>query len=207
MIEVHHLNHSRSQRILWLLEELSLPYKIIPWERDKKTSLAPKGLRDIHPLGKSPVLKDGSIVLAESGAIIEDLLERYDTAHAYSPELPDDKRRYRYFLHYAEGSLMSPLLLKLVLTRMGPFGLPARPYVNGQLKLHLQFLEDELAHRSYFAGDAFSAADIQMWFPVDAALGKGTGHPRLRAFCERMRARPAYQRAIVRGGPFSLLPR
>jgi glutathione S-transferase len=207
MIEVHHLNHSRSQRILWLLEELDLPYQIVPWERDKRTSLAPKGLRRIHALGKSPVVKDGEIVLAESGAIIDDLLERYDGKDLFSPTSPDDKRRYRYFLHYAEGSLMSPLLLKLVLTRMGPFGLPARPYVNGQLKLHLQFLEDELAQRPHFAGEAFSAADVQMWFPVEAAVGKSTSHPRLQAFCERMRARPAFQRALGRGGPFSLSPR
>ena len=207
MIEVHHLNNSRSQRVLWLLEELEVPYQVIRYQRDKKTMLAPKELRAIHPLGKSPVVKDEETVIAESGAIIEYLVERYGNGRLVPAPGSPERLRYRYWLHYAEGSLMPPLLLKLVVIKLGILGLPARRYVNGQLKVHLRFLESELETRPYFAGAEFSAADIQMSFPLEAAMaraGLDASYPRLRALHERLVARPAYQRALVTGGPFSM---
>jgi len=222
MITVHHLDKSRSQRVLWLLEELQLTYTVVRYERDEKTMLAPAALRKVHPLGKSPVVVDDGQVLAESGAIIDYLVERYDTVHALAPSPGTPEHlRYRYWLHYAEGSLMPPLLLSLVFSRLRQAPMPffARPiargiadkalasYVGPQVKLHLDHLEQALGQSAWFAGDDFSAADVQMSFPVQAAAARARldGRPLLAAWLERIQARPAYQRALAQGGPFDLL--
>jgi glutathione S-transferase len=205
LIKVHHLNNSRSQRVLWLLEEIGLDYEVIRYQRDAKTMLAPSSLRRIHPLGKSPIIEDGSLRLAETGAIVDYLVDRYGKALA--PAQGDEACwRHRYWLHYAEGSLMPPLLLKLVVNRLGLFGWAARRYVDGQIKLHLDYLEQELDNRPWFAWDAFSAADIMMSFPLEAASSRGglnAARPNLWSFLARIHARPAYQRALSRGGPYA----
>jgi glutathione S-transferase len=219
MIIVHHLNNSRSQRILWLLEELGLDYEIKKYQRDPKTMLAPPELRAVHPLGKSPVIQDGDTIVAESGAIIEYLVGRYGNGRLQpAPDTPE-RLRYTYFLHYAEGSAMPPLLLKLVFDRVESAPAPffvrpiARAIANKvkdglilpQLRNHLAFLEGELEHRDWFAGDAFSAADIQLSFPLEAAAsraGLDAKYPKLNAFLGRIHARPAYQRALERGGKY-----
>jgi glutathione S-transferase len=207
MIRIHHLDASRSHRILWLLEELGLGYEIVSYQRDRKTMLAPRNLRDVHPLGKAPVVEIDGEVLAESGAIVEILVQR----NAPTPLAPAHGtpawERYVYWLHYAEGSAMPPLLLKLLVTKLGPLGWPARRYVDGQLKLHLDYLERHLGTHAWFAGDAFSAADVMMSFPVEAALSRaGREHrPKLAAFLERIHARPAYRRAEERGGRLRIL--
>jgi glutathione S-transferase len=221
MIVVHYLNDSRSQRILWLLEELGLPYEIVRYQRDPRTMLAPASLRAIHPLGKAPVVVDGDEVLAESGAIIETLAERYGADRLLPVRGTPDFFRCRYWLHYAEGSAMPPLLLRLVFARVAAAKMPffARPIARGivakvrnrfidpQIETHLDFMEGELTRREWFAGDAFSAADVQMSFPLEAAVargGFGTDRPRLQAWLERIHARPAYLRALERGGPYRL---
>ena len=225
MITVHHLESSRSQRVLWLLEELALPYQLVRYARDPKTLLAPPSLRAIHPLGKSPVLVDDGHTLAESGAILEYLVERYDTGHALSPTpLPVDspeRLQYRYWMHYAEGSAMPPLLLTLVLARIRDARMPffARPvarsiigkamagFVGPQVKLHLDWMESSLARSGgWFGGERFTAADIQRSFPVEAAAARHglAAHPQLAGFLQRIHARPAYQRALAQGGPFAL---
>jgi glutathione S-transferase len=222
MIVVHHLNNSRSQRILWLLEELGLAYEIKKYARDPKTMLAPPELRAVHPLGKSPVIQDGDTIVAESGAIIEYLVGRYgNNGLAPQPDTPE-RLRYTYFLHYAEGSAMPPLLLKLVFDRVenSPAPFFVRPiaraiankvkdsFVLPQIRQHLAFLEGELAQRDWFAGDAFSAADIQISFPLEAAAARGGldgKYPKLSAFLERIHARPAYRRALERGGKYDFV--
>lgn len=222
MITVHHLNNSRSQRVLWLLEELGQPYEIIRYQRDPATMLAPASLKAVHPLGKSPVVvTDEGLTLAESGAIIETLAERYGPGRlAPAPGTPE-AARYRYWLHYAEGSAMPPLLLKLIFDRIEKSPVPffAKPIVKGiaakaketfiapQLRTHLDFMEGELGKTLWFAGDEFSAADIQMSFAVEAARARGgldASRPKLMAYLERIHERPAYQRALERGGPFAL---
>lgn len=219
MITVHHLNNSRSQRVLWLLEELGVPYEIKRYQRDKETMLAPASLRAVHPLGKSPVITEGAFTLAESGAIIEYLAEREGRLVPMlgSPQY----QRYRYWMHYAEGSAMPPLLLKLVFDRIEKAKAPffVRPVVRAiaakakssfilpQIKLHLDYLEGELGKSTWFAGEEFSAADIQMSFPIEGAGARGgldAGRPKLMAFLQRIHARPAYQRALERGGEFKL---
>ena len=207
MVQVHHLNNSRSQRVLWMLEELALPYEIVRYERDKRTMLAPPALKAIHPLGKSPVLKDGDLVLAESGLILTYLVERYAEGRFAPPAASPDHWRYLYWMHYAEGSAMPPLLLKLVLRKLGILGMPARPFVERQLKTHLAFMEGELSRSTWFAGEEFTAADVQMSFVLEASAARGgldARYPRLHATLGRMRARPAYARAIEKGGPFTL---
>lgn len=222
MITVHHLNNSRSQRVLWLLEELGLDYTVVRYQRDPQTMLAPPELKKIHPLGKSPVLVDGEYVLAESGAVLEYLVERYDAAHRFAPSPSTAEHlRYRYWLHYAEGSAMPPMLLSLVFSRLKKAPMPffARPVARGiaekamktfvgpQVKLHLDYMEAELGKASWFAGEQFSAADIQMSFPVEAAAVRAglEKYPNLAHFLSRIHARPAYQRALAQGGPFDLL--
>ena len=222
MIIVHHLNNSRSQRILWLLEELGLPYEIKNYQRDAKTMLAPPELRAIHPLGKSPVLTDGDIVVAESGAIIEYLIERQGGRQLVPAPGTADKRRYTYFLHYAEGSAMTPLLMKLVFDKVETSPMPffAKPiakgiakkvkssYIMPQILSHLKYLEAELNKTTWFAGEAFSAADIQISFVLEAAAargGLGAKYTKLDAFLNRIHARPAYQRALERGGKYELI--
>jgi glutathione S-transferase len=222
MLTVHHLNNSRSQRVLWLLEELGVPYEIRRYERDKKTMLAPPELRAIHPLGKSPVIVDDGQVIAESGAIIEYLIDRYGAGRLAPPTGTPERLRYTYWLHYAEGSAMPPLLLKLVAARIASAPMPffARPiarkiaeslqsgFVDPQLKLHLSYINDSLAATGWFVGDSFSAADVQMSFPLEAASTRGGASatfPHITAFIERIQQRPAYQRALERGGPYELL--
>ena len=222
MITVHHLNHSRSQRVLWLLEELGVPYEITRYERDRKTMLAPAALRKVHPLGKSPVITDGDLTIAESGAIVDYLINRYGEGRlAPAPGTPE-RLRYTYWLHYAEGSAMSPLLLKLVFDKIEkapmPFfvkpiakaisGKAKQGFIDPQIKQHLDYLEGELAKSTWFAGDEFSGADIQLSFPIEAAAARGgldASRPRLMNYLERIHARPAYKRAIERGGEYSIL--
>jgi glutathione S-transferase len=221
MLTVHHLNNSRSQRVLWLLEELGLPYEVKRYQRDPRTMLAPPELRAVHPLGKSPVITDGPRAIAESGAILEYLVERHGDGRLRPAAGSEDALRYRYFMHYAEGSAMPPLLLKLVFDRLERAPMPffARPIARGiarkakagfitpQIDMHLAFLEAELAGRPWFAGEAFTAADIQMSFPLEAAAARGglaADRPRLLDFLQRIHARDAYQRALQRGGPYAL---
>ncbi|MGE4408693.1 glutathione S-transferase [Pseudomonas sp.] len=217
MITVHHLDHSRSTRVLWLLEELELPYELIRYRRDPRTLLAPPELKAVHPLGKSPVITDDELTLAESGAILEYLLERYGNGRLAPASGTPEHLRFRHWMHYAEGSAMPPLLLKLVFDRVadGPMPFFIRPvartiakgaqtaFIGPQLKMHLDYMESELGKSAWFAGDDFSAADIQMSFPVEAArsrAGLDENHPRLMDFLQRIHGRPAYQRAVERGG-------
>jgi glutathione S-transferase len=219
MIIVHHLNNSRSQRVLWLLEELGAPYEVKRYERDAQTMLAPPELKAVHPLGKSPVIEDEGLVYAETGAIIEHLLSRYLDSGLGAPAGSEAARRISYWLHYAEGSAMSPLLLKLVFSAL-PKRSPAlvRPLINAvsakaqdsfidpQIATHTAYWETELARAPWFAGEAFSAADIMMSFPIEAASsrgGLGGDKPRLKAWLETIHSRPAYQRALERGGPYA----
>ncbi|CAM8674692.1 MULTISPECIES: glutathione S-transferase family protein [Leclercia] len=219
MITVHHLNQSRSQRVLWALEELSLPYQIVRYQRDK-TMMAPATLRKIHPLGKSPVLEDNGLILAESGAILEYLQETYDPGGQMKPQERELKLQYRFWLHYAEGSLMPLLLMKLVFASLGkppvPFGLRTlgkvlgqgveKAYLNRQLETHARFLESSLEKHRWFAGDHLSMADVQMSFPVFALLERGgiDNLPRLQNWKKNVEMRPAWQRAIQQGGPFEI---
>jgi len=206
MIRVHHLNNSRSQRVLWLLEELAVPYEVVRYERDPKTLLAPPELRRIHRLGKSPILEDDGKLYAETGLIVEYLVERYNPALA-PPRGSALYWRYRYWLHYAEGSAMSPLLLKLVITRLGWLGIPARGFVARQLALHTAYLESELAESPWFVGPEFTAADVMLSFPIELlrARGGASEHsaPKLTDFLARIHARPAYVRALEQGGPYA----
>ncbi|MEN3276303.1 MAG: glutathione S-transferase [Massilia sp.] len=220
MITVHHLNNSRSQRILWLLEELGLAYEIRHYQRDPKTMLAPPALKAVHPLGKSPVITDGDLVVAESGAIVAYLVEHYGEGRLVPAAGTPEKLQYTYFLHFAEGSAMPPLLMKLVFDRIenGPMPFFAKPiaraiarkvkdsFINPNIKGQLDYLESELAAREWFAGQAFTAADIQMSFPLEAAAARGgldTRYPRLSGFLQRIHARPAYVRALERGGEYA----
>jgi glutathione S-transferase len=219
MIVVHHLNNSRSQRILWLLEELGLEYEIRKYQRDPKTMLAPPELLAVHPLGKSPVISDGETVVAESGAIVEYLLERYGNGRLAPPAGTPEKLRYTYFLHFAEGSAMPALVMKLVFDRVENERMPffARPiaraiaqkvkssYVMPQISRQLAYLESELEKSEWFAGAQFSAADIMLSFVLEAAASRGgmdEQYPKLKRFLGRIHARPAYRRAIERGGQY-----
>lgn len=220
-ITIHHLNNSRSHRVLWLMEELEMDYQVVNYQRDAETMLAPPELKDVHPLGKAPVITDGDATIAETGAILEYLVGVYGEGRLIPPAGTPERLRYTYWLHYAEGSAMPPLLLKLIFDRIeaGPLPFFARPvakaisarvksaFIRPQLKLHLDYMESELAENDWFAGFRFSAADIQMSFPLEAALLRGgldADRPRLMAFLERIHARPAYLRAIERGGEYSL---
>lgn len=222
MITVHHLNNSRSQRVLWLLEEVGAEYEVLRYERDSKTMLAPPELRAVHPLGKSPVISEGDVTVAESGAIVEYLVDRHGDGKLKPAHRTAEQLRYTYWLHYAEGSAMPPLLMSLIFSRIPKQPMPffVRPvakgiadkvmtnYIGPQLKQHLEFMESELQDRDWFAGKAFTAADIQMSFPIEAFAsrgGLGRQHPRLSDWLDRIHARPAYQRALERGGPYELL--
>jgi glutathione S-transferase len=204
-IIVHHLENSRSQRVLWLLEELGMPYSIRRYARDPKTMLAPPELKRVHPLGKSPVIEDGGRVIAETGAIVEYLVEKAE-GRLGPPANRDAVLRYRHFLHYAEGSMMPPLLALLVVGRLGLLGKPARAPVQKMLDGHLDWLETELAGRAWFAGDEFSAADVMMSFPLEASrarAGLDESRPHLIDWLERIHARPAYGEALAKGGPYA----
>ena len=217
MITVHHLNNSRSQRVLWLLEELELPYEIVKYERDPKTLLAPASLRAIHPLGKSPVITDGDATIAESGAILEYLVETHGKGALVPAPGTLAYRHYRYFLHYAEGSLMPFLVMRLVFNKIktdAPVlvrpvakaiaGQVGKRFLDPNLAAHLAFLADHLTKQAWFAGDAFSAADIQMSFPIEGAVARVEGgvSPKLTEWLARIQARPAYRKAITRGGDY-----
>jgi glutathione S-transferase len=205
VIVVHHLENSRSQRILWLLEELTLPYEVRRYERDRKTMLAPPELKRVHPLGKSPLVEDEGRVIAETGAIVEYLVDKAD-GRLGPPARREDRLRYRHFLHYAEGSMMPPLLAMLIVRRMGLLGRPARAPVQRMLDQHLDWLETELAGRPWFAGDAFTAADVMMSFPLEASrhrAGLDEGRPNLVDWLERIHARPAYGAALRKGGAYA----
>jgi len=222
MIVVHHLNNSRSQRVLWLLEELGLAYEVKRYQRDAKTMLAPPELRAVHPLGKSPVIQDGEVTLAESGAIIEYLVARHGNGRLIPAAGTPQRLRYTYWMHFAEGSAMPPLLLKLIFDRIekGPMPFFVRPiaraiaqrakssFVQPNIDRQLDFMQGELAKNDWFAGTEFSAADVQMSFPLEAARSRGgldAKRPRLMAFLERIHARPAYRRAIDKGGAYALM--
>jgi glutathione S-transferase len=219
MLTVHHLNNSRSQRVLWLLEELEAPYEIAHYQRDAQTMLAPPELKAIHPLGKSPVITEDGQVIAETGAIIEYVVARYGNGRLVPARNSPEKLRWTYWLHYAEGSAMPPLLMKLVFS-----ALPARSpwllrglvgsimgaaqtgFVDPQLKAHFDYWEAELGKAEWFAGPEFSAADIMMSFPVEAGASRGgatEGRPRVKAFLDKIHARPAYKRALEKGGPYA----
>ena len=205
MIVVHHLENSRSQRILWLLEELGQEFSIKHYQRDPQTMLAPPELRNVHPLGKSPVIEDGDLVIAETGAIIEYLVNRADGRLGPPADL-NGVIRYSHFLHYAEGSLMPPLFALLVVARIGEAGSPARDALLGMLKAQFDWLESELADRAWFAGDQFTAADVMMSFPIEAGTVRAQatqGRPNLSDWLERIHARTPYQRALKRGGPYA----
>ena len=221
MIVVHHLNNSRSQRILWLLEELGLPYEIQRYQRDAQTMLAPPELLKVHPLGKSPVITDGDITVAESGAIVEYLLDTYgENSGLRPPKGTDAYRRFTYWLHFAEGSAMPPLLLKLVFSRVKTAPMPffVKPvargiadkvlasFVDPNLARQTAFMEAELAKSPWFAGEQLTAADIQMSFAIEASRQRAgvspEATPRLADWLARAHARPAYQRALERGGKY-----
>jgi glutathione S-transferase len=202
MIEVHHLNESRSRRITWMLEELGLPYEVITYQRDAKTRLAPPELMQIHPLGKAPVLRDNGEVLIESGAIIEYLVRQYGNGRFSPPMGTPDYNRYIQFLHYAEGSAMLPLMLKLYVGRLGEGGAPLQPRIQSELANHLGYLNAELTDRDFFVGNELSGADVQVSFVAQMAV-KSAGRdtfPNLTRFVDMLEARPAYQRAMTRSG-------
>jgi glutathione S-transferase len=222
MITVHHLNNSRSQRVLWLLEELGVEYEIRRYQRDLQTMLAPAELRKVHPLGKSPVITDGDLTLAESGAIIEYLVGRYGNGRLLPPPESPHRLRYVYWMHYAEGSAMPPLLLQLIFGRLDKGKMPffVRPvaraiknrvrsaFIQPRIDQNLDYMEAELGKSGWFAGNEFTAADIQMSFPLEAAVARGgldSRRPHLMDFLRRIHERPAYQRAIERGGEYGLM--
>jgi len=222
MIIVHHLENSRSQRVLWLLEELGVDYDVKLYKRDAETSLAPQSLKDIHPLGKSPVLEDNGLIIAETGAIVEYLVENYGAGAFAPPPGSPERLRYTYWMHFAEGSAMTQLLLKLFFTRIKETKMPffAKPiarniadrvldgYVEPNISAQLNYMETELGKTEWFAGDKISGADIMMSFPLEGASARGTlstKFPRLTAFLATIHERPAYKRALERGGPYELL--
>ena len=205
-IIVHHLENSRSQRILWLLEELGLPYEVRRYERDPKTMLAPPELRKVHPLGKSPILEHKGRVVAETATIIEYLVALAGGGPLGPPEDSEGALRWRYFVDYAEGSLMPPLLLRLVIDKMGPFGWVAKGAITKMAMTHIDYVEAELSQRAWFAGPDFTAADIMMSFPLEAArerLKLDARRPTIIDWLERIHARPAYQAALEKGGPYA----
>jgi glutathione S-transferase len=202
---VHHLNNSRSQRILWLLEELGVAYEIRHYQRDALTNLAPPELCAIHPLGKSPVIEENGQVIFESAAIVEYICERHGGAHLVPDRGTEDHIRYLEWLHFAEGSAMTPILLNLYVGRLGEGGAPLRPRIDQQLQSHFQYMEDSLLASGYFVGDGLTGADIMMSFPAEAAvkMGHAAAKPKLTAYVAAIHARPAYQAALDKGGPYA----
>ncbi|ROO31904.1 glutathione S-transferase [Salinisphaera japonica] len=219
MITVHHLADSRSQRVLWLLEELDLDYEVVRYERDPATYLAPASLKRVHPLGKSPVITDDDNTVAETGHIVDYIVRRHGQGRLAPAADSLVYERYQYWLHYAEGSLMPPLLLQLIFnsveTRAPMLAKPVAKAISGQVKkqfirpqqkLHFDYLEDQLADNDWFVGEAFTAADIMLSFPIEAGTARGVvrdSHPRLKAFIERIHGREAYKRALARGGEYA----
>lgn len=221
MLVVHHLENSRSQRILWLLEELGVEYEIKFYERDKKTSLAPPELITVHPLGKSPVITDDDITVAESGAIAEYLIGKYDDGSLRPADGTPERRNYTYWMHYAEGSFQPLMLVSLIMNRIETAPMPffIKPIAKGivakvrgnfldrNVERNLDFIESTLGRTTWLCGDELTAADIQMSFPIEAAEVRTNlrdGYPNLAGFLDCIRARPAYQAAITKGGPYDL---
>ena len=209
MIIVHHLNDSRSQRVLWLLEELELPYRIERYQRDSRTRLAPPELKAVHPLGKSPVVVDGDRTLIESGAIIESLVARYGNGRLAPPPDSHEYDTYLQWLHYAEGSAMLPLMLKLYVARLGEGARPLEPRIESEIANHLGYVDRTLVDRQWLLGDRFTAADVQMSFVGEVAgvRSERSRYPALDAWVKRFQGRPAYRRALDQGGPYALGPR
>ncbi len=208
MIEVHHLNNSRSQRILWLLEELGLAYEIVPYKRDAVTRLAPPELKAVHPLGKSPVIRDAGLVVAESAAITEYLVGRYGNGRLAPARdfASPDYVAYLHWLHFSEGSAMLPLMLKLYVGRLKEAAAPLTPRIDNELANHFGYMSAALGSSDYFVANTFSAADIQLSFVLDAGASRGLlkDYPNLAALHARLKARPAYKKAEERGGPYEL---
>jgi glutathione S-transferase len=204
-IIVHHLNNSRSQRILWLLEELKVPYEIRHYARDAVTNLAPEALLSIHPLGKSPMIEDDGNLILESAAIVEYLCERHNGGHLVPARGTDQHIRYLEFMHFAEGSVMTPILLNLYTARLGEAAAPLHPRIQQQLDSHFAFMEETLKPTGWFVGDSLTGADIMMSFPAEAAvkMGHAANRPNLAAFVEKIHARPAFQTALEKGGPYA----
>jgi glutathione S-transferase len=220
VIIVHHLANSRSQRVLWLLEELGVTYEVKRYERDPQTMLAPAALREIHPLGKSPVITDGDKTIAETGAIVDYLIDSYGAGRLIPAAGTPDRLRYDYWVHYAEGSAMPPLVMKLIFSRLPDapqmpwyikpvaralMGNVIKSYLNPQLAAHVAFWDAELGRSAYFAGESLTGADIMMSFPIEAASSRATLTPRLAEYIAAIHARPAYQAALARGGPYQLM--
>jgi glutathione S-transferase len=206
MITVHHLNQSRSQRILWLLEELELPYEIKFYQRDATTNLAPPELKAVHPLGKSPVITDGGHTIAESGAIIDYLVRHYGNGRLAPAPGSADYERHQEWLHYAEGSAMLPLMLQLYTLRLGEAGAPLKPRIDGEIDNHLGYINAALEGRDYLMGSDLTAADVQMSFvgEVGRNFGRLATLPNLDAWVTRLHARPAYKRALEKGGAYNI---
>ena len=204
MLIVHHLNDSRSQRVLWLLEELEVPYEIRQYERDEKTRLAPPELQAVHPLGKSPVLEDAGRIVIESGAIVDYLIRRHGNGRLQPGRDTDDFEEYNQWLHYAEGSAMLPLMLRLYVSRLGAAGAPLQPRIDSEIANHLGYIDRSLEGRDWLVGNAFTGADIQLSFVGEAARGARNDHPNMDAWVRRFQARPGYRRALARGGPYAL---
>ena len=202
---VHHLNNSRSQRILWLLEELNSSYEIHHHQRDAVTNLAPPELLAIHPLGKSPVIEDDGKIIYESAAIVEYICERHGGAHLVPARGTDDHIRYLEYLHFAEGSAMTPILLNLYTARLGEAAAPLRPRIDQQLHCHFQYMEDQILPSGWYVGDTLTGADIMLSFPAEAAvkMGYAADKPKLTAYVAAIHARPAYQKALEKGGPYA----
>ena len=209
MLKVHHLNNSRSQRILWLLEEIGAPYEIVHHQRDAVTNLAPPELLDIHPLGKSPVIEDDRRVVYETGAIVEYICDRHGGGHLVPARGSDDHIRYLEFMHFAEGSAMTPILLNLYTSRLGDAAAPLRPRIDQQLESHFAFMESQIRPSGWFVGDNLTGADIMLSFPAEAAVmsGRAADKPKLTAFVQAIHSRPAYQRGLEKGGPYAFATR
>ena len=207
MVTVHHLNDSRSDRILWLLEELGVPYDITPYQRDATTRYAPPELKAVHPLGKSPVITDGGKTIAESGAIIEYLIDRYGNGRMRPKANTDDYWKYVEWMHFAEGSAMFPLLMALYCALLGDATAPLQPRVDSEITNHLSYMESGLGDRQFFVGDDLTGADVQLLFVLEAAGSRLAPYPRLVAYRDRMHERPAYKRGIEKGGPYQLMSR
>ncbi len=204
-LKIHHLNNSRSQRILWLLEELGVAYEIVHHQRDAATNLAPPSLLAVHPLGKSPVIDDDNFVVAESAAIVEYLCERHGGAHLVPARGTESHVRYLQWLHFAEGSAMTPILLRLYTARLGDAAVPLHPRINQQLESHFQYMEDSIEPSGFFVGGGLTGADIMLIFPAEIAVAQGfdAKMPKLTAFVKMVHAMPGYQAALKKGGAYA----
>ena len=207
MLQVHHLNNSRSQRILWLLEELELPYELVKYQRGTPIPLAPPELKQVHPLGKSPVITDNGKTIAESGAIVEYVIDTYGKGRLKPAAGTADYWKYIEWMHYAEGSAMLPLMLALYTGMLGEGGAPLRPRIDSEIANHFSYLEAGIKGREFFVGNELTGADIQLLFVLEAAGSRLGAYPELAQYRTRMQGRPAYLRAIERGGEYALLRR